>query len=127
MKRIVIAALLILGSVGVFAQAGTWYFSILPGYQIGSSGQSYNDYWFHYKYDAKNNFQGSLDGGYYFTDNIGLHFAYVYNPGKAKVKVWDNTGWATGVPGAYIGQFGVDRQVNILQIGPEFAFVGSPQ
>ena len=118
MKRILIAALLILGTVGVFAQAGTWYFSVLPGYQFTSTGTDY-----HYNYygvdvaertRGKSNFMGSLDGGYFFNDVVGLHFAYVYNPGNYKDKLYIN--------GGYIGEWGLKRQVNLLQIGPEFVF-----
>lgn len=115
MKRIVIAALLILGSVGIFAQAGTWYFAILPGYQFGSSGENYNGGWYQVKVEGKDNFMGSLDGGYFFNDTVGLHFAYVYNPGNAKIKVYDYY-YGSG----YVGEYGVDRSVNMLQIGPEF-------
>jgi hypothetical protein len=117
MKRIAIAALLILGTVGVFAQAGTWYFSILPGWQFSSTSENINGGWYGIKIEGKDNFMGSLDGGYFFTDNVGLHFAYIYNPGNGKIKLYDYY-YGDG----YIGEFGFNRDVNILQIGPEFVW-----
>ena len=32
MKKAIIAMLLVLGSVGLFAQANSWYFAVLPGF-----------------------------------------------------------------------------------------------
>jgi hypothetical protein len=43
MKKILIAALLVLGSLGVFAQAGTQYFAILPGYQFSTGNYQQAD------------------------------------------------------------------------------------
>jgi hypothetical protein len=117
MKRILIAALLILGTVGVFAQAGTWYFSILPGYQFSSTSENVSGGWYQVKVEGKDNFCASLDGGYFFNDVVGLHFAYVYNPGDGQIKLYDYY-YGTG----YIGKYGFDRAVNILQIGPEFVW-----
>ena len=37
MKKLAIVLVLMICSLGVFAQDGTWYFSIMPGYQFGSS------------------------------------------------------------------------------------------
>ena len=44
MKKILIAALLVLGSVGIFAQAGTQYFAIMPGYQFSTGNYQEKDY-----------------------------------------------------------------------------------
>jgi hypothetical protein len=119
MKRILIAALLILGTVGIFAQAGTWYFAILPGYSFNSSGSYYNAGWYAAKAEGKDNFVGSLDGAYFFNDTVGLHFAYLYNPGNAKLKLYDYTNYGGS---GYVGEFGFDRNINVLQIGPEFVW-----
>jgi hypothetical protein len=62
------AFLMIMG-VSIFAQSGTGYFDVLPGYQFSSS-----------KVDG--GFVASLDGGYFFSDNWGLHMGLQYNEGK---------------------------------------------
>ena len=68
MKKLLIAALLLVGSFAVFAQAHTAYFSILPGYQFSSQ-------------NLDNGFTGSLDAGYLFTDNVGIHFGVIFDRG----------------------------------------------
>ncbi len=120
MKKILIAALLVLGSLGVFAQAGTQYFAILPGYQFstGNYQQSelfvYNNHWYEARVygSGQNNFTGSLDGGYFFTNNMGIHFAYMYNAGQFQLQ---------GQIGPYyLGSYRFDQNVSIAQVGPEF-------
>jgi len=74
MKRGIIAALLLLASLGLFAQADTWYFSVLPGYQFSSS-------------EVDTGWVASFDGGYYFTDNVGIHGGFMFNEGNFKVDV----------------------------------------
>ena len=59
MKKLIVGVVFVLASVGLFAQSSN-YFSILPGYQ------------FHGQY-MNSSFVGSLDAGYFYSDNVGLH------------------------------------------------------
>lgn len=115
MKKTMVAVLLLLGSVGIFAQAGTWYFSILPGYTFSSTAEDYSGYpYYHISVKTKNNFVGSLDAGYFFNDNIALHFGYMYSPGDYKARL--------NIAGVFTQEYEIDRELNVLYIGPEFAW-----
>lgn len=94
MKKVLIAVLLVVATMGICAQ-DKWYFSILPGYQFSTG-------------DADSCFVASLDGGYFFTENYGLHFAYMYNEGKFKFDY------------APYGEFKFEKNYNLIEIGPEF-------
>lgn len=96
MRKWFLAALLLVATTGVFAQADTWYFSVMPGYQF-SSGEVDGGYVF------------SLDGGYYFTDNVALHAGFIFNEGNFSVDVYP------------YGEASFDDQFNMLVVGPEFA------
>lgn len=119
MKKILIAALLVLGSLGVFAQAGTQYFAILPGYQFSTGNYEYSQDFIYgghlYQYrvngSGENNFVGSLDYGYFFTENIGIHAAYVYNAGQFQ---------ANFHIGPFYDNVKFDKSVNWIEVGPEF-------
>jgi len=74
MKKGIIAALLLLASLGLFAQADTWYFSMLPGYQFSSS-------------EADAGWLASFEGGYYFNENIAVRGGLTFNEGNFKVDV----------------------------------------
>jgi len=52
-----------------FAQGGSGYFAVLPGYQFSSG-------------ETESCFVGSLDGGYFYNDNWGLHVGLNYNSGE---------------------------------------------
>ena len=54
-----------------------------------------------------------MDGGYYFTKAIGLHFAYYYNEGNYQANIH--------LPYTYLGNYGFKRNVSMFEIGPEFA------
>jgi|WetSurMetagenome_2_1015567.scaffolds.fasta_scaffold02137_6 hypothetical protein len=120
MKKILIAALLVLGSLGVFAQAGTQYFAILPGYQFSTGNYQYSQnfifnnhvYQFRVNGSGENNFVGSLDYGYFFTENVGIHAAYVYNAGSFQANIH--------VGPYYFGNYKFDKSINWVEVGPEF-------
>ncbi len=94
MKKALIGVLLLLATVGLCAQE-KWSFSLLPGYQFSNG-------------DSRAGFVGSLDGAYYFTDRVGLHFAYMYNEGKFRMNV----------PTA--GNFDFKHDYSLVEVGPEF-------
>lgn len=99
MKKVLIVLLLVLGSLCLYAQdSGQWYFSALPGYQF-SSGHS------------RSSFVLSLDGGYYFNDNVGIHFSDTYNQGKYKYSY---------VIYPYEYTFEGSSSFEIIEVGPEF-------
>ncbi len=122
MKKLLIGSLFLMMGLGVFAQAGTGYFAIMPGYQF-STGNYQEDgfitfgnrlYQWRVNGSGENNFIGSLDGGYFFTENMGLHFAYIYNAGRFQLN---------GHLGPYyLGNYKFDQNINIVQLGPEFAW-----
>jgi len=85
---------LVVATLGICAQ-DKWYFSVLPGYQFSTG-------------DADSGLVASLDGGYFFTENVGLHFAYMYNEGKFKVNV------------APFGDLKFTKSYSLLEFGPEF-------
>lgn len=120
MKKLILASIFLLAGFTVLAQAGTGYFAILPGYQFSTGNYQYSQNFVYaghvYEYrvygSGQNNFTGSLDGGYFFTDNIGIHFAYVYNAGQFRLN---------GQLGPYyLGDFRFDQNISIAQVGPEF-------
>lgn len=70
MKKICLLSVFVMFlSFSAFAQAGSGYLSILPGYQFSSG-------------DVDDSFVMSLDGGYFFNDNWGLHLGLIYDEGK---------------------------------------------
>ena len=113
MKKALLGLLLVMASMGIMAQAHTWYVAILPGYQFSTGNYQYDDGLFRSNGSGQNNFCFSLDGGYYFTKAVGLHFAYYYNEGNYST----NLRYA----GYYIAQFDFKRNVSVFEIGPEFA------
>jgi len=121
MKKALLGLLLVMASMGIMAQAHTWYVAILPGYQFSTGNYQYNysDGPFVAKTNGsgENNFCMSLDGGYYFTKAVGLHFAYYYNEGNYSQNVHFS------YPGVfdYYDHFKLKRNVNLFEIGPEFA------
>jgi hypothetical protein len=120
MKKVLIAAVMVLGSLGVFAQAGTQYFAILPGWQWSTGNYEYseefiyNNHWYQFRVNGagENNFVGSLDYGYFFTDNVGIHAAYTYNAGKYHANVH--------LGPYYFGDYNFDVNLNWIELGPEF-------
>jgi hypothetical protein len=69
MKKVLMFGLLAFFGIALFAQDGTGYISILPGYQFSSG-------------DVDSSFVASLDAGYFFNDYWGLHCGVIYNEGK---------------------------------------------
>jgi hypothetical protein len=115
MKKILVAMVLVLGTFGIFAQAGTQYFAIMPGYQFSTGSYTYNDGAFQTKAQGQGNFVFSLDYGYFFTENVGMHVAYMYDKGDYKAQLtYLPLNWGTG-------DYKFNRTVNIFEIGPEFA------
>lgn len=103
MKKFFAVGLFIIFGVAIFAQGGTGYFSILPGYQFSSG-------------DVDSNFVMSLDGGYFYNDNWGLHLGLMYNEGKFDFgKVLLPTVPPTFLDLKYKDSF------YIFELGPEFA------
>lgn len=90
MKRLLILLLTIFGVTFIMAQEKTFYIAILPGYQIASgntkgsisftNGELY--IYQHNSIRAQSGFVGTLDLGYYFTDNFGVHLDITYNNGN---------------------------------------------
>jgi len=126
MRKCLLGVILLVASVGVFAQANSWYFAVLPGYQFSTGNYQEADnfifgsnlYQWRVNGSGKNNFMGSLDLGYFFTNNVGVHFAYLYNQGKYQANLH--------LGPFYLGNYQFNRSLNIAEIGPEFAF-GSKQ
>ncbi|OYV99673.1 MAG: hypothetical protein B7X11_05170, partial [Acidobacteria bacterium 37-65-4] len=115
MKKILVAVVLVLGTMGIFAQAGTQYVAIMPGYQFSTGSYTYNDGMFQTKAKGEGNFMFSVDYGYFFTENVGLHAAYLYDKGDYKANLYiPALNWSTG-------NYKFSRQVNLFEIGPEFA------
>ena len=122
MKASVIGLLVLAVGVGAFAQANTWYVAVLPGYQFSTGNYQEKDYFavggnvyeWRVNGSGKNNFTGSLDLGYYFTDNVGVHFAYIYNQGKYQANLH--------LGPYYLGNYQFNRSINIAEVGPEFVF-----
>jgi len=103
MKKVVLAVVIVLCcAVGVWAQEKTWYMDVLPGYQFKSG-------------KVGSGFVASLDGGYFFTENVGLHFGYTYNEGKFTYEDWD---WITN----YTWEVSGKSSFGILEVGPEFSW-----
>lgn len=98
MKKLLIAAVLVLGCMGAFAQAHTAYFSVLPGYQINAT-------------NVDRGFVGSLDGGYYFSDNVGIHFGFAYDWGRYRYPSYWN-GYR---------EFELKENFQIMEVGIEIA------
>ncbi len=94
MKKLLVAVLLVVATLGICAQE-KWSVSVLPGYQFSTG-------------DADSGFVASLDGVYYFSENYGLHFAYMYNEGKFKYTY------------APYGEFKFKKNYNLIEVGPEF-------
>lgn len=123
MKKIVIGLLIVLASVGIMAQtkAGSWYVAVLPGYQFSTGNYQYNyqegPFIAKTNGSGNNNFVFSVDGGYYFTDAVGLHFAYFYDEGNFDQNVH------LAYPGVFdtYQHFSLKRNINLFEIGPEFA------
>lgn len=105
MKRwVLVAALLMMCGTAVMSQSHTGYVAFLPGYQFSVAGGKTN-------YSVDNGFVGSVDAGYYFTDNFGLHVGSFYNDWKIKNQFG---GWYWGWPRS--GSF------YVFELGPEFVF-----
>ncbi len=121
MKKLIVAAIMVLASFGIFAQAGSQYFAILPGYSFSTGNYQestnfiYGNQWYEFRVNGSmsNNFVGSMDYGYFFTENVGIHAGYVYNAGQFHANVH--------VGPYYFGDYKFDRSINIFEIGPEFA------
>ena len=86
----------------------------MPGYQFSSGNYQVNSGGFVANGSAKNNFAGSLDFGWYFTNHVGLHVGYVYDDGDYHYNFHYGP--------YYFGDFSLKRQINIAEIGPEFLF-----
>ncbi|HTQ79623.1 MAG TPA: hypothetical protein VMM92_06480, partial [Thermoanaerobaculia bacterium] len=123
-KKLILGSLFLMLGLGVFAQAGTGYFDILVGGQFSTGNYQYSNYFVYnnalYQWrvngSGRNNFLGSLDGGYFFTENIGLHFAYLYDAGKFQANFHAGS--------LYAGSYNFNKDINIGEIGPEFAWKG---
>jgi hypothetical protein len=97
--------LMVLG-VSAFAQAGSGYFAVLPGYQFSSNS-------------ADSGYVMSLDGGYFYNDNWGLHLGLNYNEGKFS---YDNHDYWVMYPYTVDGwDHGYKDSFYILEVGPELA------
>jgi len=112
MRKWWMGALLVLGSLGAFAQAQTGYFDILPGYQFRTGSYDIQEGLFRVEGHGKNNWVASLDGGWFFTDHVGIHVGYLYNPGKYKMEFFYD--------GSPVGDQNLSRKVHLLEVGPEF-------
>jgi hypothetical protein len=97
-KKLLIASLLLLGSLALFAQAHTGYVSILPGYQFSSQ-------------NLDNGFTGSLDAGYMFTDNVGIHLGLLFDRGGYNYPYW----WG------YNKEYEFKHNFEIAEVGLEIA------
>lgn len=70
MKKIgLMFAFLMIFGVSAFAQGGSGYFAVLPGYQFSSG-------------EVDSGYVVSLDGGYFYNDNWALHCGLMYNEGQ---------------------------------------------
>jgi len=120
MKKLIVAAIMVLASFGIFAQAGSQYFAILPGYSFSTGNYQeatnfiYGGHLYEFRVNGSmsNNFVGSLDYGYFFTENLGMHVGYVYNAGQFHANVH--------VGPYYFGDYKFDRSINLFEVGPEF-------
>ncbi len=113
MKKVIIAGILVLAGLGVFAQAGTGYVAVLPGYQFNTGSYTYNYQGLMTKAKGEGNFVTSLDFGYFFTDKIGIHAGYMYDKGDYKASL-------SYPPFFYTPSYKFSRQVNLFEVGPEF-------
>lgn len=104
MKRYFLIALTVAFlAIPALAQGGTGYFAILPGYQFSSS-------------EVESCFVGSLDGGYFYNDNWGLHMGLNYNAGE-----FDFNDFGLGhLPYSWVDDVYKDS-FYIFEIGPELA------
>ena len=112
MKKWLVGAVLLMAGLGVFAQAHTGYFDILPGYQFNTRDFTVTSGLFRAVSSGRDNWMGSLDFGWFFTDHVGLHAGYVYNPGDYHTKLYYGP--------FYLGTTRFSRNINIFEIGPEF-------
>jgi len=97
-KKLLIAALLLLGSLAIFAQADATYFSILPGYQFSAQ-------------HLDNGFTGSIDAGYMFSDNVGIHVGLIFDRGGYYYPFW----WG------YNKSYQLKHNFEIAEVGLEIA------
>lgn len=97
MKKLLIAAVLLLGSLAVCAQAKTGYLSILPGWQFDQNE------------GLDSGFVVSLDGGYRFTDNVGIHVGFLVDRG----------GWRYPYEYKTYGPFEYKMNFEIVELGFE--------
>jgi len=122
MRNFWVGLVLLTFATAASAQAATWYFAVLPGYQVSTGNYQVDQYldvggtthrW-RVNGSGANNFAGSLDAGYFFNDTFGLHFAYLYDQGKFQANLH--------LGPHYLGKHQFNRSLDIAEIGPEFAF-----
>jgi len=112
MRKWLVGVLLVLGSLGAFAQAQTGYFDVLAGYQFRTGSYDIQYGTFRAEGHGKNNWLASMDAGWFFTEHVGLHVGYIYNPGKYKINFFDGS--------TLVGDRNLSRKVHLLEVGPEF-------
>ncbi len=114
MKKWLVGTVLVLASLGLFAQAKTGYVDLLAGYQFGADSQNFSNPPLSGHITTKDKWLASFDGGWYFTDRVGLHAGLIYLPTDFKI----NAAYA-GVP---IGEHEISRHSQVFEVGPEFVW-----
>ena len=112
MRKWLVGALCLLGSLGVFAQAHTGYFDILPGYQFNTGDYNVQEGIYRTENSGKDSWMGSLDVGWFFTDHVGLHGGYLYSPGDYHARLYRGP--------ILMEDYTFSRSTHLLEIGPEF-------
>jgi outer membrane protein OmpA-like peptidoglycan-associated protein len=114
MKKWLVIIVLVLGSLGLFAQAKTGYVDLLAGYQFASDSDSFSNPPLSGHMTLKDKWLASFDFGWYFTDRVGIHAGLIYMPTDFKLNAAYN-----GVP---IGEFEISRHSQVFEVGPEFVW-----
>jgi outer membrane protein OmpA-like peptidoglycan-associated protein len=98
-------------AVGVYAQEHTGYVDILAGYQYPTGNQTQAFLPLSANLAQKNNWLGSLDFGWFFTDHVGVHAGYIYMPNEYRLRLSSGT--------TDLGSSSISRDVSVLEAGLE--------
>ncbi len=88
MKKVVLFLFLASMAFAAHAQVGSWYVSVLPGFQLESGAAGFPDYVGQTgSMKPLAGLTASVDGEYFYTDNLALHMGLIYNQGKFRQRV----------------------------------------
>jgi len=117
MKKVVLFLMLVGMTFAAHAQAGTWYFSFMPGFQFDSGTSTFPSYTGERgSVQPRSGLVASFDGEYLFTEHIGVHVGMIYNQGRYKEGLLF---YPLGLRGEWsVGYF--ESDFGIIEVGPEY-------